>query len=60
MRAMEVARGPRFQLGVIYRRDPGVAPRMGEMEGQVEAGVWPPVTQPLGQEPASDVEFPGG
>jgi 2-oxoglutarate ferredoxin oxidoreductase subunit beta len=58
--ALEVARGQRFSLGVIYRRDPGTAPGIGEGEGAQNAGVWPPVTQALGQEPLSDVEFPGG
>ncbi len=58
--ALEVARGQRFALGVIYRRDPGSAPGIGESDGAHATGVWPPVTQPLGQEPASDVEFPGG
>ena len=60
MRAMDVARGERFQLGVLFRRDPGAAPHMGEMEGQAAGGVWPPVSQPLAEAPASDIEFPGG
>jgi hypothetical protein len=32
------------------------------MDAQLEAGVWPPVSQPLTQDPreGSDVEFPGG
>ncbi len=60
MRAMDVARGERFQLGVLFRRDPGAAPHMGEMEGQATGGVWPPVAQPLTEAPASDIEFPGG
>ena len=57
---MEVARAPRFALGVIFRRDPGVAPDVGEMEGQAVGGVWPPVAQPLGRKPEGDAEFPGG
>ena len=60
MKAMELARGPRFQLGVLYRRDPGQAPGLGEMDGQATGGVWPPVTQPLSQDAPSDNEFPGG
>jgi hypothetical protein len=58
--ALDVARGQRFALGVLYRRDPNIAPGIGESSGAHEAGVWPPVTQALGQEPMSDVEFPGG
>ncbi len=58
--ALEVARGQRFALGLIYRRDPATAPGIGEGEGAREVGVWPPVTQPLAQDTVADVEFPGG
>ena len=59
-RAIEGARGARFQLGVLYRRDPGVAPHAGEMDAQLESGIWPPVSQPPTPGPSGDVEFPGG
>jgi len=58
--ALEVARGQRFALGVIYQRDPGTAPGIGEADGAAETGVWPSVTQPLSQEPSSDDEYLGG
>ena len=58
--ALEVARGQRFALGVIYRREPGTAPGIGEADGAHEVGVWPPVALPMGQERIADVEFPGG
>jgi 2-oxoglutarate ferredoxin oxidoreductase subunit beta len=38
--AMEAARGDRFQLGVLYRRDPEVPPE-GTVEASV-AGIWQP------------------
>ena len=58
--ALDVARGQRFALGVLYRRQPGVAPGIGEAEGAHAVGVWPAVALPMGQERISDVEFPGG
>lgn len=41
-RASDIARGERFALGVLYRRDPDrppLAPTADELE---EAGIWPP------------------
>lgn len=59
-KAMEIARGQRFALGIIYRRDPGKAPGLGEGEGAVQAGIWPPIVGPLSVDAPSDTEFPGG
>ncbi len=40
-RAMDAARGERFRLGVLYRRDPELPPE-GVLEGAGVAGVWQP------------------
>lgn len=39
-RANQVARGERFQLGVIYRREPGVRPPAAGADYTQAAGVW--------------------
>ncbi len=41
-RASDLARGERFALGVIYRRDPDRPPVVSRPEEQAEAGIWPP------------------
>lgn len=41
--ALQVVSQPRYALGIIYRRDPGEAPSMGEGPGALEAGIWPPL-----------------
>jgi 2-oxoglutarate ferredoxin oxidoreductase subunit beta len=58
--ALDVARGQRFALGILYRRDPSKAPSVGEHDGAAQAGIWPPIVGPLGQDAPSDTEFPGG
>lgn len=41
VKAMEAARGDRFQLGIIYRRDPELPPE-GAIEPSGVAGIWQP------------------
>jgi 2-oxoglutarate ferredoxin oxidoreductase subunit beta len=43
MAAIEAARGPRFALGVLYRRPPDQAPAVVAEELGGQAGVWPPI-----------------
>jgi pyruvate/2-oxoacid:ferredoxin oxidoreductase beta subunit len=42
-RAVEVARGSRFALGILYRRPPEQAPAVVGEELAGQAGVWPPI-----------------
>jgi 2-oxoglutarate ferredoxin oxidoreductase subunit beta len=49
-RALQMVRGERFALGVIYRRPEGVPAATGPMDLAAEAGIWPP----LGREERPD------
>jgi 2-oxoglutarate ferredoxin oxidoreductase subunit beta len=42
-RAMELARGGRFALGVLYRRPPDQRPAVAGADAGETTGVWPPV-----------------
>ncbi|MGE5176568.1 MAG: thiamine pyrophosphate-dependent enzyme [Hyphomicrobiales bacterium] len=55
-RALEVARGERFALGVIYRRPPEQAPAVAPADWNDAAGIWPP----LGADPSAKAELPAG
>jgi hypothetical protein len=41
-RAIQAARGDRFLLGILYRRDPGVRPAVAGADYSAAVGVWPP------------------
>jgi 2-oxoglutarate ferredoxin oxidoreductase subunit beta len=51
--AVRLARAPRFQLGILYRRPPEQAPAVGPDQEEAHAGVWPPVGA------TSSSSFPG-
>ena len=55
-RALQLVVQPRFALGVIYRRDPGEAPGVGEGAGAVEAGMWPHIDGGHGDGHSGDTE----
>ncbi len=45
-RAIEIARGERFALGVLYRRDPGQRPAAAGPDHAEDVGIWPSLDAP--------------
>ena len=52
-RACDLARGEKFALGVLYRREPGARPAAAGPDLAEEVGIWPSVGAP------GEVTFPG-